>query len=121
MKDKTKEKLSVQSRLLFGQIDKQYGIYTNLSESVSLRKRAVAKIFEIYVLILNPFYKTSPKEEWNTLLGKINAKHKAIDEMVEDGTTVEGLNMVLMPIVKHLKATITTCKINTDELDQLLK
>lgn len=120
-KNKRKE-LGIQSLLMFNKLDSQAKIVKNVSDSVDKRKKAVHTIFETYRLVLSPFFDiTEDKKYVGELKKKILEREESLNQLVSKEGTGLLINAELTPILEHLKKTVKTCKLNHDELKEVIK
>lgn len=120
MKNNAKKDLSIKSMLLFNKIDMEVKNLYNLSLDVKKRAKALDHIIDTYRLVLNPFLKDEDKDFQNKYFTMLTEKRNKIYECVESKLTVEGLNVLVSPLVGHLKQTVTSCKIDFKDVDRIL-
>lgn len=120
MKNNVKKDLSIKSLLLFNRIDMEVKNIYNLNLDVNKRVKALDHIIDTYRLVLQPFLRDETKEFQEEYLGLLSNKRNRIIECIESNLTVEGLNMIVSPLIENLKQIVTSCKIDFNVVKKLL-
>lgn len=113
------KELSIKSKLLFNNLDMNYNIVLDLNLNENKRKKALDKIFSVYLMTIKPFIIDENKDYQDIVYTKIAEKHKKIENAIETKMTVEGVVLYLSPILNDLKGMISTCKTTIPKINKL--
>ena len=115
-----KNELSVKSMLLFKGLDTNLRVVLDLSQKDEKRIKSLKTIMDTYRMIVKPFIDDEPKEYQDKVYEAIKNRTEYIEGMITSKVTVETLNMKIEPIMRQLKTTISTCRIDLEVVNSIL-
>lgn len=115
-----KNELSVKSMLLFKGLDTNLRVVLDLSQKDEKRIKSLKTIMDTYRMTVKPFIDDEPKEYQDKVYEAIKNRTEYIEGMITSKVTVETLNMKIEPIMRQLKTTISTCRIDLEVVNSIL-
>lgn len=107
-----RKELNIKSKLLFNSLESHKKIVLDLSQPVEKRIKAYNKLYETYMITLNPFISDESKEFQEKMRNGIKSESDKVIEYIKDGLTVEGLNIFITPMIDSIKNMVSTCKVD---------
>ncbi len=120
-KKNNKNELAIKSRLLFNKLDMHNKIILDLDQKADKRIKSLNVIFQTYFMTLKPFIEDESKDYQANVNQSIESRRQEIESFINANMTVEGLIMVISPILDDLKSMIQTCKTDLDKVNKLWK
>lgn len=114
-------KLAINSLLMFNKLDSNAKIVLNKKENAEKRKKSNTVIFDTYRLILSPFFDiTKDKKYVGDLKNAIAKRESEVTVLISSNGDVKEIENIIRPVLDHLKKTVKTCKLNHDELKEVI-